>query len=428
MKFKFITGFVLGALLFGSIGVYASGSNLIEVFYSIKDIKINNESSMPEQEPFIYNGTTYVPLRYVSEALDYEVEWDAESKAILIGNAGEGQSETTESTDTPLSPKLIKDVEGPEMIELGKASVRALIINYELIRDLNHFQFNFDEGNPVDVYVTDDYIEKFGEGFAYSEVGDMIESISQYKDIAPHLDSKKTLDIFFYTDDSDLLPTDEWGSFSNWDDRYSEILINGSKLAEFGDFRVDLTHELVHYFDLQYEFYEVDNMPIFENYWDASDLNWLFEGGAEYGSYFFYDYDESENYQNFAETTTLRTETTFEGYDENEIGLYGIELWLNDDAPLDSFDDLYDYSSNDYNAYFSFYWFLVEEYGYETIYDYMEYISDHFKASATITQGEKDEAANKFFGMTEEEVLEAWLDYFDYFDDYVTPVYKNIDE
>ncbi|MGO4276406.1 stalk domain-containing protein, partial [Paenibacillus sp. TAF58] len=35
---------------------------------------------------FIYEGSTYVPLRFISEALGKKVEWDEENETIWIGN------------------------------------------------------------------------------------------------------------------------------------------------------------------------------------------------------------------------------------------------------------------------------------------------------------------------------------------------------
>ena len=86
-----IISFVLGALIFGSVGVIASNTS-IDVSFDISDIKINGVSSMPSQKPFIYNGTTYVPLRYIGEKLGYEIDWNSETRTVLIGEEGlEGQ-------------------------------------------------------------------------------------------------------------------------------------------------------------------------------------------------------------------------------------------------------------------------------------------------------------------------------------------------
>lgn len=82
---KLISGFILGALLFGSVGAYAAGGNLIEVFYTIKGIKIDNVTKTPDKKPFAYEGTTYVPLRFISENLGEEVKWDQKTQTIYIG-------------------------------------------------------------------------------------------------------------------------------------------------------------------------------------------------------------------------------------------------------------------------------------------------------------------------------------------------------
>jgi len=90
MKKKLIGFSVAGALLLGSAGAYAStNSKTLEVFYNIKNIKINQVSKMPEDKPFTYNGTTYVPLRFISEQLGYPVEWDSPNQTINIGKTSE---------------------------------------------------------------------------------------------------------------------------------------------------------------------------------------------------------------------------------------------------------------------------------------------------------------------------------------------------
>lgn len=90
MKKKLIGLSVAGALLLGSAGVYAStNSKTLEVFYNVKNIKIDQVSKMPEDKPFTYNGTTYVPLRYISEQLGYPVEWDSSNQTINIGKTND---------------------------------------------------------------------------------------------------------------------------------------------------------------------------------------------------------------------------------------------------------------------------------------------------------------------------------------------------
>ena len=45
-------------------------------------------------EPFIVDGTTYLPIRAISEALNKEVLWDSESNAVRVFTKSESVTET----------------------------------------------------------------------------------------------------------------------------------------------------------------------------------------------------------------------------------------------------------------------------------------------------------------------------------------------
>lgn len=90
---KFITGFLTASLLFGSVTVFAAGGRSIEVFDAVKKIIVNKiEAPLDSANtPFIYNGTTYVPLRFVADALDIPVDWDGASGTIFVGETDDDQ-------------------------------------------------------------------------------------------------------------------------------------------------------------------------------------------------------------------------------------------------------------------------------------------------------------------------------------------------
>ncbi|MGF7030540.1 foldase protein PrsA [Paenibacillus mucilaginosus] len=87
-KFKgLVLGLTLGTMLTGS-AVYAAGSSQIEVVF--REIKylfdgVEKQPTAEQGQGFIYNGTTYVPLRFISEALGEKVEWDGDNNRIWIG-------------------------------------------------------------------------------------------------------------------------------------------------------------------------------------------------------------------------------------------------------------------------------------------------------------------------------------------------------
>jgi len=76
------------ALFLTSVGIIlaSSGNKTITITYRNISIYINGTKKVPDDEPFIYNSSTYVPLRFVSEALDKEVKWDGTTNRIDIND------------------------------------------------------------------------------------------------------------------------------------------------------------------------------------------------------------------------------------------------------------------------------------------------------------------------------------------------------
>ena len=83
--------FLFSAIIYVSA---ATGTRNISVTYRNIVIKVNNVLKQTAQEPFIYNDYTYVPLRFVSESLGADVQWDDKTSTISIAqsNAADGNA------------------------------------------------------------------------------------------------------------------------------------------------------------------------------------------------------------------------------------------------------------------------------------------------------------------------------------------------
>ncbi|PRO66997.1 stalk domain-containing protein [Alkalicoccus urumqiensis] len=57
---------------------------------------INDEEYQLDQTPEVKEGRTYVPLRFVSEALGAEVRWDGEAGSVYVNNGPETEREVTQ--------------------------------------------------------------------------------------------------------------------------------------------------------------------------------------------------------------------------------------------------------------------------------------------------------------------------------------------
>jgi hypothetical protein len=91
----FVVGTVFGALLFtGGIALAKTGMETLSAEYRNIKIVIDGSTVTPKDgngapvEPFIVNGTTYLPVRAVAQAMNSTVSWDAATSTVTINTAG----------------------------------------------------------------------------------------------------------------------------------------------------------------------------------------------------------------------------------------------------------------------------------------------------------------------------------------------------
>lgn len=87
----FVAGLCVGALALNGTTLASNLFQWIEVNYIGLSVYINGEKTTVKDshgndtEPFVYNGTTYVPLAFVSSSLGQAVTWDGSNNSIYIG-------------------------------------------------------------------------------------------------------------------------------------------------------------------------------------------------------------------------------------------------------------------------------------------------------------------------------------------------------
>lgn len=90
------SGFILTIVL-TSVVTGKSGLQNIKVNYRNIKINVNNKQEKTDLEPFIFNESTYVPLRFVSEKLNTKVTWDDDTSTISI--VSDNNANTSVSAD-----------------------------------------------------------------------------------------------------------------------------------------------------------------------------------------------------------------------------------------------------------------------------------------------------------------------------------------
>jgi hypothetical protein len=101
-----IKGFVLGmlvmALLMTGITVFANAvTRQITVTYGHINLEIDGEQVLPRDvegnivEPFVYEGTTFLPVRAIADALGLDVDWDGATSTVILTTIVPEQEPTT---------------------------------------------------------------------------------------------------------------------------------------------------------------------------------------------------------------------------------------------------------------------------------------------------------------------------------------------
>ena len=87
-----VTGVLIGTLLTSGVVFAKQTTETINVVYDNIKILIDGKEYQPTDangdvvEPFIYNGTTYLPVRAIANAFDKEVDWEAQTSTVTLGS------------------------------------------------------------------------------------------------------------------------------------------------------------------------------------------------------------------------------------------------------------------------------------------------------------------------------------------------------
>ncbi|WP_281890446.1 lamin tail domain-containing protein [Paenibacillus sp. YYML68] len=79
---------------------YAAGSTKIDVYFkNLRYMFDGVEKQQTGSKGFIYEGTTYVPLRFIAESLGKEVSWQGDTETIWIGQQPVQPTNSTSAAD-----------------------------------------------------------------------------------------------------------------------------------------------------------------------------------------------------------------------------------------------------------------------------------------------------------------------------------------
>ncbi len=115
---KELKGFALGvictSIAAGGLAYAKTGSEMIEAAYNnikiyMDGVLVNaKDANGKAVEPFISNGTTYLPVRAVGEAIGKQVTWDGASSSVYLGEVPGQMTYLTDIMDAYSSNRYAK--------------------------------------------------------------------------------------------------------------------------------------------------------------------------------------------------------------------------------------------------------------------------------------------------------------------------------
>ena len=89
-----VSGMLIGAILTSSVVFATNGSRMAELLYANIRILLDGNEIIPKDangntiEPFIIEGTTYLPVRGIASSLGLNVGWDGETQTVELNKPG----------------------------------------------------------------------------------------------------------------------------------------------------------------------------------------------------------------------------------------------------------------------------------------------------------------------------------------------------
>lgn len=216
---SFILGLIIGVTIAGTIGAFAY-TDYIEAVYNNIKIVVDGKEIHPNSEPFISNGTTYLPVRAVAEALGKPVNWDGPNYTVYIGNMDSKLEYPTlmlkNAKNIGNSQNWINELEGKTLIDnYGNTYSNGLWIcgrfgekNIETLLDGKYSRFK------ATLYVSQNYIIDRPVSITIEADGYEIYSSPQFTKLSRPVDVD--LDITGYNDFKIICKT-EYSESYNWE-------------------------------------------------------------------------------------------------------------------------------------------------------------------------------------------------------------------
>lgn len=154
----YAAGLITAVLLCSSAAFAQSIEKTITAVYNNIKIIVNGEEITPTDangnvvEPFIADGTTYLPVRALANALGQEVFWDGDTNSVYIGEMPEKEEapETEAAEAYSVNNEILNKFSDLTLMNVGKSGVKGSFFNLYIATAVNdvYFPYQCDNYSP----------------------------------------------------------------------------------------------------------------------------------------------------------------------------------------------------------------------------------------------------------------------------------------
>lgn len=270
---------VTGVIIFSStaLGAGSIAKNIKAYFSGIKII-VNGKQQASTPEPFIYNNTTYVPIRLVSTALGKNVVWDQQQNAVIISDGAADQQTSAEVTQ--LKNQLAqKEAENAQLRQQNSYYAGQLV---ELQSKIKELEKKKDVAGELEDYLEDKYSKWKKIEFEYDVDGDEDEleltievDLSDYKSKWVSLDEDDIEDwlneIYKYVK-KEYPDADFYGTIVDVDEDEDLVEFKVSK----GKLKVEFNYSIIDTDDIEDDLNDIFGADLYDYDRDFGDMEAYF--------------------------------------------------------------------------------------------------------------------------------------------------------
>jgi len=163
---------IIGAIVFSSMALAAgSTAKSIKAYFSGIRILVDGKQQASTPEPFVYNDTTYVPIRLVSTALGANVSWNAAQNAVVItSNAQQNQALQQQITD--LKSQITQKDSQITSLTQQNSYLQSNVLALQASLNEKEKQSSVNAARDLEDYLYDEYSRWKSMDFDYDVSGD----------------------------------------------------------------------------------------------------------------------------------------------------------------------------------------------------------------------------------------------------------------